>query len=209
MTNFMLRTPYRLGNFMGMYEWIKKKQLWLLFYNSPRYLVLFTSMLVFAVEAAIMALIQYLPRIGPLQEAILDAVVLMLVVFPVFHFVILKPMESHISDKARIETEKNDLIRELQKASREVQTLQGIIPICAWCKNIRTDEGYWQKVEIYISKHTRADFTHSICPQCVDAIYEDELPLLNETPEVATKLESADRVEQDAKEGGEKDVARE
>lgn len=183
-----------------MCEWIKMKQLWLLFYNRPRYLVLFTSILVFAVEATIMLLIQCLPRIGPLQEAILDAVVLMLVVFPVFHFVILKPIESHISDRARIETEKNNLITELQEALREVQTLQGIIPICAWCKNIRSDDGYWHKVETYISKHTRADFTHSICPRCADAIYEDELPNLTGTSEVATIPEPAGS-EQDAREG--------
>ena len=184
---------------MRMYEWIKRTQLWLLFYNRPRYLVLFTSLLVFAVEATIMILIQYLPNIGPLQEAILDAAVLILVVFPVFHFVILKPIESHISDKARIESENNQLITELQKALREVQTLQGIIPICAWCKNIRTDDGYWQKVEIYISKHTRADFTHSICPQCADAIYEAELPNLSDTPEGAVKSESV-ALEQEADE---------
>lgn len=188
--------------FMGIHEWIKKKQLWLLFYYRPSYLVLFTSVLVFAVEAMIMVLIQYLPRIGPLQEAILDAVVLLLIVFPVFHYVILKPIDAHIADKARIEAENNNLIAELQEALREVQTLQGIIPICAWCKNIRTDDGYWQKVETYISEHTRADFTHSICPQCADAIYEDELPLMSETPEVVMKPESATPGEQEAKEGG-------
>lgn len=165
----------------------------------PSYLVLFTSVLVFAVEAMIMVLIQYLPRIGPWQEAILDAVVLLLVVFPVFHYVILKPIDAHIADKARIEAENNKLIAELQETLREVQTLQGIIPICAWCKNIRTDDGYWQKVETYISEHSRADFTHSICPQCADAIYEDELPLWSEKPEVVMKPESAAPGEKEAK----------
>jgi len=178
-------------SFMGKCEWIKKKQLWLLFYYRPSCLALFTSVLVFAVEAIIMVLIQYLPRIGPWQEAILDAAVLLLVVFPVFHYVILKPIDAHIADKARIEAENNTLIAELQETLREVQTLQGIIPICAWCKNIRTDDGYWQKVETYISEHSRADFTHSICPQSADAIYEDELPLWSEKPEVLMKPESA------------------
>jgi CheY-like chemotaxis protein len=60
---------------------------------------------------------------------------------------------------------------ELQKALDEIKILQGIIPICANCKNIRDDKGYWDKVEIYISKHSEATFSHSICPNCAKALY--------------------------------------
>jgi GAF domain-containing protein len=54
----------------------------------------------------------------------------------------------------------------LADALDRVKTLQGLLPICAWCKRIRDDEGYWNQVEAYIHKSTGADFTHGICPQC-------------------------------------------
>jgi GAF domain-containing protein len=54
----------------------------------------------------------------------------------------------------------------LADALDRVKTLQGLLPICAWCKRIRDDEGYWSQVEAYIHKSTGADFTHGICPQC-------------------------------------------
>lgn len=56
--------------------------------------------------------------------------------------------------------------RELLTSRSELSTLRGIIPICASCKRIRDDEGYWNAVESYISKHTQAEFSHSICPDC-------------------------------------------
>jgi len=55
---------------------------------------------------------------------------------------------------------------QLADALDRVKTLHGLLPICAWCKRIRDDEGYWNQVEAYIHKSTGADFTHGICPQC-------------------------------------------
>jgi YesN/AraC family two-component response regulator len=62
---------------------------------------------------------------------------------------------------------------ELKKALSEIKTLQGIIPICASCKKIRDDKGYWEKLESYISHHSGAEFTHGICPDCVREKYPD------------------------------------
>ena len=59
-----------------------------------------------------------------------------------------------------------DKVKELQKALDEVRTLSGLIPICAYCKKIRNDTGFWQQVEVYVRDHTAADFTHGICPEC-------------------------------------------
>jgi DNA-binding response OmpR family regulator len=64
------------------------------------------------------------------------------------------------------EEQQESLILKLQEALVEVKTLKGFIPICASCKKIRDDEGYWSQLEAYISKHTDAEFTHSICPVC-------------------------------------------
>jgi DNA-binding response OmpR family regulator len=66
------------------------------------------------------------------------------------------------------EMEQERLIRQLREALAEVKPLKGLIPICAWCKNIRDDEGYWQRLEAYLAKHTDAVFTHGICPACYE-----------------------------------------
>lgn len=58
------------------------------------------------------------------------------------------------------------LHRDLRRALDEVTTLRGLIPICAWCKKVRDDQGYWQQIEAYLSKHIQATFTHGICAEC-------------------------------------------
>jgi CHASE3 domain sensor protein len=68
--------------------------------------------------------------------------------------------------RSRAEANSTKLITELQQAIVEVKTLSGMIPICGWCKSIRTDKGYWQSVEQYVRSHTDATFTHGVCPEC-------------------------------------------
>jgi hypothetical protein len=69
--------------------------------------------------------------------------------------------------------EQASLIKDLQEARDEAKKLSGLIPICAWCKRVRDDEGYWKQVELYISEHSEASFTHAICPEC-KAKWEEE-----------------------------------
>ncbi len=64
----------------------------------------------------------------------------------------------------------------LQLALDEVRTLQGIIPICSFCKNVRTDAGEWQQVEAYVRAHSEAKFSHGICPNCMRLHYPDVEP---------------------------------
>jgi PAS domain S-box-containing protein len=66
------------------------------------------------------------------------------------------------------ERERFKLIEELTESLKQVKTLSGLLPICASCKRIRDDRGYWQQVETYITDHTNADFTHGICPDCLE-----------------------------------------
>ena len=68
--------------------------------------------------------------------------------------------------RVKLESERESLIKELQDALAKVKTLSGLIPICAWCKKIRSDQGYWQTVEEYIKEHSQAEFTHGMCPDC-------------------------------------------
>jgi len=62
-------------------------------------------------------------------------------------------------------------IEELRHAFDQIKTLRGIIPICASCKKIRDDNGYWEQVEVYIQDHSDAEFSHGICPECVKELY--------------------------------------
>jgi hypothetical protein len=63
--------------------------------------------------------------------------------------------------------ERAKVIGELKRALEEIKTLSGLLPMCAWCKKIRDDGGYWKQVEQYVSEHTEAEFTHGICPDCL------------------------------------------
>ncbi len=78
------------------------------------------------------------------------------------------------------------LIGELQKALNNVRTLRGLVPICASCKKIRDDQGYWQQVEVYVRDHSEAEFSHSICPECTRKLY----------PEIAKQMEEEDQAEE-------------
>ncbi|HTQ51371.1 MAG TPA: PAS domain S-box protein [Candidatus Acidoferrales bacterium] len=73
-----------------------------------------------------------------------------------------------ITLRKRDEAERFKLIEELTESLKQVKTLSGLLPICASCKRIRDDRGYWQQVETYIADHTNADFTHGICPDCLE-----------------------------------------
>ncbi len=117
-----------------------------------------------------MMVLHYLPSLTGVERAVTDAVFLSLTVFPSLYFFVLKPMKLHIAQRYSAEAEKDRLIKELKKALDEVKTLRGIVPICAWCKSVRDDEGYWQDVEVYMEAHTNAEFTHGICPDCVQKV---------------------------------------
>ena len=78
-----------------------------------------------------------------------------------------------ITDRKATESEHERLISELREALAQVKTLSGFIPICASCKNIRDDAGYWQQIEQYLSKHSDLEFTHGICPACLEKLYPE------------------------------------
>jgi PAS domain S-box-containing protein len=62
---------------------------------------------------------------------------------------------------------------ELRESQEQIKTLSGLLPICANCKKIRNDGGYWERIEAYISKHTDAQFSHGICPECAKKLYPE------------------------------------
>ena len=82
-----------------------------------------------------------------------------------------------ISERKRVEVEREKLILQLESAIEHVKTLKGIVPICASCKKIRDDPGFWEQVEAYVSRHTEAQFSHGLCPGCIETLYPDLAPL--------------------------------
>jgi len=75
-----------------------------------------------------------------------------------------------ITERRREEESREALIAELQKALDEVKALSGMLPMCAWCKRIRDDEGYWTQLEAFIRARSDAEFSHCICPDCLGGL---------------------------------------
>jgi hypothetical protein len=67
--------------------------------------------------------------------------------------------------------ERMKLLTQLEHSATEITKLRGILPICANCKKIRDDKGYWTQVEIYITAHSQTLFSHGICPECAEKLY--------------------------------------
>jgi hypothetical protein len=101
--------------------------------------------------------------IAQLQKLERTVLVITIFVLLMMAFFIFRPMVKRLQ-VFLVEREK--LITELQAALASVKTLSGLIPICASCKKIRDDKGYWNKLEDYIGQHSNADFTHGFCPEC-------------------------------------------
>ena len=78
-----------------------------------------------------------------------------------------------ITPRKAAEQENVRLINDLQQALQDVKTLRGLIPICSYCKRIRNDAGFWLQVDAYIQQHTAAEFSHGVCPECKERVYQD------------------------------------
>ncbi|MGH7973782.1 MAG: PAS domain-containing protein, partial [Limisphaerales bacterium] len=84
-----------------------------------------------------------------------------------------------VTERRKTEREREQLVIQLQAALAEVKTLSGLLPICAHCKKIRDDQGYWSQIELYVRQHSNANFTHSICPDCSRTFYPELFPALS------------------------------
>jgi len=83
------------------------------------------------------------------------------------------PIIEDITERKRSEQERERLVDELRKTLSEAKRLSGLLPICASCKKIRDDKGYWEQVETYVSEHSDAVFSHGICPECAKKLYPE------------------------------------
>jgi len=80
---------------------------------------------------------------------------------------------TEITARKLAENERERLIGELREALLKVKTLSGLLPICASCKNVRDDHGYWRRIESYISERSEAEFSHGLCPSCAKELHAE------------------------------------
>ena len=78
-----------------------------------------------------------------------------------------------ITVRKHLEEERERLIGQLKAALNDVRTLEGLLPICASCKKVRDDKGYWSQIEVYLRTRAAVEFTHGICPECSERLYGD------------------------------------
>jgi DNA repair exonuclease SbcCD ATPase subunit len=84
-------------------------------------------------------------------------------------------LKTEIMERQKIDEERKKLVEDLQEALDNIKTLKGLIPICASCKKIRDDKGYWNELELYISENSDLIFRHSLCPDCLQKHYPEDL----------------------------------
>ena len=85
-------------------------------------------------------------------------------------------------ERNRIERQLANTVNELEDALNKINTLSGLLPICSHCKSIRDDGGYWNRLETYIANHSDAEFSHSLCPNCLKQYYPDMYRRMNKEP---------------------------
>jgi hypothetical protein len=90
-----------------------------------------------------------------------------------------RQLEHEVAERRRIEEPREALIGQLREALATVKTLRGLLPLCAWCKSIRNDRGYWEGLESYLRHNFDVDFTHGICPPCAEKIEAEAHPPAN------------------------------
>jgi hypothetical protein len=86
--------------------------------------------------------------------------------------------------------EERQIAKELKDALEQVRTLSGLLPICSWCKKIKNDRGYWQKIEEYIQQHSDVQFSHGLCQDCASKVLNDEMSEETADTESGDGLES-------------------
>lgn len=86
---------------------------------------------------------------------------------------VLARVHTHLSLR-KLQTRLEEKNAQLEEALASVKTLRGLLPICANCKKIRDDQGYWKQIEVYIENHSEALFSHGLCPECAEALYADQ-----------------------------------
>lgn len=109
----------------------------------------------------------------PINKSVGLTILIILACFITIVLFLTFKIKNEINLRSRAEKENKELIDELQDSLANVKQLSGLLPICASCKSIRDDHGYWSQIESYIHTHSEAQFSHGICPDCAKKLYPD------------------------------------
>jgi uncharacterized membrane protein YraQ (UPF0718 family) len=153
-------------------------------HNSPKHLMLTrsVSILGFTVFLSLIELLnRYILPENTLLQSIVVTVIISFLISLLLHYLFAKKQQQRSRQLQQqrdallqAHHDKDKVIEILKEALDEIKTLSGLLPICASCKKIRDDEGYWHQVESFIRKHTHAEFTHSLCPECLEKLYPEQ-----------------------------------
>lgn len=161
--------------------------------ESPAFLLALLLLTVLASEFVVMlALARFAPSSISVY-ALLDAVVVTVLMFPVLLLLVVRPMRQQIAKRTATEAVLRKTINALEAASAEARSLRGLLPICASCKRIRDTQGQWDRLEHYIEAHSDASFTHSICPECTRVLYPGLGARRTPKPPTEVKREDSDK----------------
>jgi GAF domain-containing protein len=84
----------------------------------------------------------------------------------------LTELQQSLAERDVVEEAKTHLIAELERALEQVNTLTGLLPVCAWCRKVRDDHGYWEELDNYVAEHSTATFSHGVCPECAKRYFQ-------------------------------------
>ena len=141
--------------------------------HSVSQLLLFTLLGTFIAQIFIHLLLHFEFTLKHFINMFSSALLMVVFLLPVLYLFVVKPMSLEISQRKRAEKERDKMIFNLQEALAKVKTLSGLLPICASCKKIRDDKGYWNQIESYFKQRSDVDFSHGICPNCAIKLYPD------------------------------------
>ena len=110
-----------------------------------------------ATEAGVSAYITKPPRAGEIERAVTVALA----------------RHADLMELRRLNHELAERNAQLEQALDEIKTLRGILPICTFCKKVRNDKGYWERVDLYIRSHSELEFSHGVCPECLQKHYPE------------------------------------
>jgi hypothetical protein len=139
--------------------------------NSVYQLLAFTLLGIFVAQIFIHLIFHFKPDLEHFIEMILSSFLMVIFLFPFLYRFVVQPLSLEIAQRKQAEEALEKTIFSLQEAVAKVKTLSGLLPICASCKKIRDDRGYWNQIETYISDHSEADFSHGLCPECAEKLY--------------------------------------
>lgn len=129
---------------------------------SPR--TRFTALVAVFCSVLTVGLFFYKPAVAEMWKAIFNRALALFVIWVTVYLGF---------QRKSIEQKREMALRERERALEDVRILRGLLPICASCKNIRDDKGYWTQMEWYIKTHSEANFSHGLCPDCARKLYPE------------------------------------